>query len=215
MQKWIWIWALALCFSCQTEGPKKETIASQKAESDSLSPAARALKSNRAKSFEAYCFFEGDEPENQLDSLAAAAWWAKMQQEEGWHQAKNLLQEKGGGPLGAEWSANTDLYVLLRFPADYNGDFRLSYGSLEQDFKGEPYRQAEGLLLFRLPEEIWAMKASQQPRPKDYPLLFSEEEMQAHAEDPAIFQAANFLPIRIYYKGELFRSFYLRFAYGD
>ncbi|WCL80409.1 hypothetical protein PPO43_10545 [Saprospira sp. CCB-QB6] len=215
MQKWIWVWALALCFACQTAAPEKEITAAPKTEADSLSAEARALKSNRAKSFEAYCFFEGDDPQNQLDSLAAAAWWERMQREEGWHQAKNLLQEKGAGPLGAEWNANTDLYVLLRFPTDYNGDFRLSYGTEAQAFKAELYRAAEGLLLFRLPQEIWAMKASQKAEPKDYPLLFSEEELAANAKNSALLQAAEFLPLRIYYKEDLFRSFYLRFAYGD
>ncbi|MFT4980022.1 MAG: hypothetical protein ACI8S6_005934 [Myxococcota bacterium] len=93
-------------------------------------------------------------------------------------EPRDLLRSSGGGPSGAEWNADADLYIvgytnLSALPIEATLALNGELSGVNPTIS----RQADrALLAWRLPHTVWSAALRPIGEDADYLLLFSEEE---------------------------------------
>lgn len=137
------------------------------------------------------CYYQLDNKYSDITyTNTISEWWYNKEKaisEQG--VGSNLFSEQGGGPNGAEWNSETNLYFAALFPKTeeqmhikaisvYVND---SVSSIERSMQTTPL----GLMItFSIKKEQW-IEYLHEIKPKDYEFLFDQEYLQVPEEELA------------------------------
>lgn len=219
---------LSILHSCtsSTQGDKNPETKIQ----DSLTQKDSLLKSISHPAFESKiaCYYELDDKYSDIsDTSEINKWWSnKLENIKQSGIDNDIFSKEGGGPNGAEWNSNADLYFAGMF--GISDQYKKNKVSISlnnkfidvEKFNIQSYSK-DMLVSFMIPKEVWKA-ALRSVTPEDYIPLYGKEQVDMYNNDETVFAAplntGEVFTIGITIKtatGELNTTEYFHIAYGE
>lgn len=168
------------------------------------------------------CFYEMDDKySDEENSALIELWWmTKLDTIEANGVQNDVLQTNGGGPNGAEWNTDTDLYFVV-FPVPHNVvSTAVSLNDVDSLSVKTHYDTLENgvIIYFSIEKEIW-QQALRPIEEVDYLPLYGKEKMENEANFIAPLNIGEVFKINVTLTGSDQTSHtvsdYFHIAYGE
>lgn len=201
---------------------------------DSLSPKDSLLNSTSHPEFKSKiaCYYELDDKYSDIsDTSEISKWWSnKLENVKQTGIENDIFSSVGGGPNGAEWNSDTDLYFIVLCDIREQNIVNLLKNPVSVTLNEKIVKDIEiltqsytkGLMVsFMIPKEVWT-EALRPVAQEDYIPLYGKKQVDLYNNGETVFAAplntGEVFTIGITIQsalGEFNTSEYFHIAYGE